>query len=302
MEKLILGSHVSFRKDSQLLGSVEEALSYGANALMLYTGAPQNTARSNIDLDLNKEAYKLMQNNDIDINNIIVHAPYIINPANNTNFDFNVAFLKQEIKRVSELGLKKLVLHPGSHIGIGVDKGIENIISVLNAAISPDYNVLICLETMAGKGNEIGRNFEEIARIIEGVEYKNMVTVCLDTCHLSDSGYDVSDFDSILADFDKTIGFDKLSCIHINDSKNECGMCKDRHENIGFGKIGFDNLMKIIYHPILKDVPKMLETPYVGKDDNSKERLYSPYKFEIDMIKTKTFDSNLLNMIREYYK
>lgn len=302
MENLIIGSHVSFKKDGQLLGSVEEALSYGANALMLYTGAPQNTARSTINIEYNTKAFELMKANNIDISNVVVHAPYIINPANHNNFDFNVSFLKQEIRRVSELGLKKLILHPGSHVGVGIEEGIENIIEVLNAAINPDCDILICLEVMAGKGSEIGRNFDEIAKIISGIVYKEKVMVCLDTCHLNDSGYDVSDFDSVLAEFDRIIGLDKLSCVHINDSKNTRASSKDRHENIGFGEIGFDNLINIIYHPKLKDVPKILETPYVGLNNESKDRLYPPYKFEIEMIRNKSFDADLLNVIREYYK
>ena len=303
MKNLILGCHVSFTKDSQLLGSVKEALSYGANTFMFYTGAPQNTNRSNIDLNLTSEAHELMENSNIDINNVVVHAPYIINLANNgNNYDFSVEFLKEEIKRTEALGVDKLVLHPGSHVGLGSEPGIKNIIEALNKIITKDQNVIICLETMAGKGSEVGISFEQIKQIIDGVNYKEKIGVCLDTCHINDAGYDLSNFDAVLDEFNSLIGLDKLKCIHINDSKNEIGMHKDRHENFGLGTIGFDKLLNIVYHDKLKDIPKILESPYVSIDDDSKKRLYPPYKFEIEMIRNKVFDNELLTKIRSYYK
>ena len=277
---LIIGSHVGYKKDSGLVGSVREALSYNANTFMFYTGAPQNTIRSNIDLDNVKEAYELMKNSNISKDNIIVHAPYIINLANPEKFDFSCRFLTEELKRVNAFGFKYLVLHPGSHIGLGVDKGITNIIKALNLVLENDFtNVTILLETMAGKGSEIGRNFDEIEAIIEGVKYKNRIGVCLDTCHLNDAGYDLSNFDDVLDLFDQIIGLDKVKCIHINDSKNIINSHKDRHENIGKGTIGLDNLMKIIFNKRLENVPKILETPYIdGK---------APYKEEIELIRSK---------------
>lgn len=293
--ELIIGSHVSFNKEKQMLLSVSEALSYKANTFMFYTGAPQNTKRVELDDKLTKEAIEVMKKNGIDINNIVIHAPYIINPANDKNRDFNISFLTQELKRVSALGVKKLVLHPGSHVGLGVDKGIDNIIDVLSNSVG-NTNVDICLETMAGKGTEIGRTFEEIKRIIDGVNNPH-IKVCLDTCHINDAGYDLTDFDKILDEFDSIIGLDKLAVVHINDSKNPKGAHKDRHENIGLGYIGFDNLIKIIYHEKLKDVPKVLETPYVGDDTK-----YPPYLFEIEMIRNKKFNNNLVNDIINYYK
>lgn len=301
MENLIIGSHVSFTKDKQLLGSVMEALSYNANTLMLYTGAPQNANRLPISESLTKEGLELMKKSNIDKNNVIVHAPYIINPSNSKNLDFNVSFLRQEIDRVMSLGLSKLVLHPGSHVGLGIEEGIKNTIEVLNKTLKEEDNIIICIETMAGKGTEIGSTFEQINEIIEGVKLQDKVGVCLDTCHINDAGYDVGDIDELLNEFDKIIGLNKLVCIHINDSKNIIWSHKDRHENFGLGTIGFDNLLKIIYHEKLKDVPKILETPYIG-DENTKDRLYPPYKFEIEMIKNKKFDPNLLENIREYYK
>lgn len=294
---MIIGSHVSFSKKEQLLGSVKECVSYGANTFMFYTGAPQNTVRMPIDINLRDEAFSLMKENGIDSKNVIVHAPYIVNLANEKNFLFSISFLRDELKRVEELGFDKVVLHPGSHAGIGSDKAIENIVYCLNKVLV-DTNVKILIETMAGKGTEVGINFSEIKRIIDGVNNKNLIGVCLDTCHIHDAGYDVSDFDSVLTEFDNIIGLDKLLCIHVNDSKNVIGAHKDRHENIGYGHIGFDNMINIIYNERVKDVPKILETPYVKDEKDS----YPPYKFEIEMIKDKKFNSNLYDDIIKFYK
>ena len=277
--ELIIGSHVSFKSNEQLIGSVKETIGYKANTFMFYTGAPQNTMRVPIDKNKTLEALELMKENGIDINNVVVHAPYIINPANPKNYDFNVSFLKQEIKRVESIGVTKLVLHPGSHVGLGVDEGIKYIINVLNDSLEPSDNVIVCLETMAGKGSEIGVNFEELKRIIDGVKLKEKIGICMDTCHLNDAGYDVSNFDKILDEFDKTIGIDYLKVIHINDSKNPMGSHKDRHENIGKGTIGFDNLINIIYNKRLDGIPKILETPYIDEK--------APYKEEIEEIRNK---------------
>lgn len=286
---LIIGSHVGYKKNDGLLGSVEEALSYGANTFMFYTGAPQNTVRSNIDKEITEKALLKMQESNIDKNNVIVHAPYIINLANTEKYEFAVDFLKEEISRCEQLEMSYLVLHPGSHVGLGVDTAINNIISGLNEVLK-NSKVTILLETMAGKGTEIGRNFDEIKRIIDGVENKNLIGVCMDTCHLNDAGYDVKNFDQLLEKFDDKIGLKYLKCIHINDSKNPLSSHKDRHENIGFGEIGFDTLINIIYNDKIKDVPKILETPYIDKKP--------PYKYEIEMIKNKTFNKNLLDDVK----
>ena len=290
---LIIGTHVSFTKDKQMLGSVIEALSYGANTFMFYTGAPQNTKRLAIDNKLTELAHNLMLNENINIKDVVVHAPYIINLANAQNHEFNVQFLKEEIRRVESLGVQLLVLHPGSHVGLGIEQGINNIIVALNECLNDKTNLVICLETMAGKGNEIGYSFDQIKKIIDGVEARDKVGVCLDTCHINDAGYDLNHFDEVLDEFDKIIGLDKLAVLHINDSKNGLGSKKDRHENIGYGTIGFDNLIKIIYHDKLKKVPKILETPYV---DTPVGKL-APYKFEIAMIRDRKFNSHLVNDI-----
>ena len=289
---LILGCHVSYKKDSQLLGSLNEALGYGANTFMFYTGAPQNTSRYPIDDSLTVEAFKKMKSMGFDYSKVVVHAPYIVNLANDDEIKFNFAvqFLKDELKRCSQLGIKNVVLHPGSHVGIGIDAGISNIARGLNMILG-EVDVRILLETMAGKGSEVGSKLEEIKRIIDLVDDKEHIGVCIDTCHLSDAGYDLRDFDKFLDKFDEVIGIDKIGCVHVNDSKNDLGSHKDRHENIGFGKIGFDTLMGVIYNKRLENIPKILETPYVDRE-------YPPYKFEIEMIKSKKFDSQLIDKIR----
>ena len=296
---LIIGSHVSFNKNEQLVGSVKEALSYGSNTFMFYTGAPQNTNRSDLDDKLSEEANKLMIENNIDKSKVIVHAPYIINLANDEkSYDFSINFLKQEISRCEKLGIESIVLHPGSHVGLGIQKGLDNIVFALKEVLKNDTNVDILLETMAGKGSELGTTTDELKYIIDNVSSDNL-KVCLDTCHLNDSGIDINEFDKYLEDFDKKIGISKIKCIHVNDSLNEKGSHKDRHANIGFGTIGFDTLINVIYNPIFEDIPKILETPYVTKDDSSKEKIYPPYKYEIDMIKKKSFNNEMINQIRK---
>lgn len=292
-----LGSHVSMSGKKMLLGSSEEAVSYGANTFMIYTGAPQNTRRKPVE-ELNIESgLAHMAENGID--EIIVHAPYIINIANTKKtqtFELGVNFLRSEIDRTQALKAKQIVLHPGAHVGAGAEKGIEKIIEGLNEVLEADEDVQIALETMAGKGTEIGRSFEELAKIIDGVTHNEHLSVCLDTCHIHDAGYDVvNDFDGVLNEFDKIIGIDRIKVVHVNDSKNERGARKDRHENIGFGHIGFKPLYDVIMHPQLRDIPKILETPYVGEDKKSKK---PPYKHEINMIKSGEFDEHLLEKIQ----
>ena len=290
---LLIGSHVGFKKDTQILGSLEEALSYGSTTFMFYTGAPQNTKRCEISDELTLLALNKMKDTGIDYSKVIVHAPYIINLANNKDpdkFMFSVRFLQEEVERCSKLGIKNMVLHPGSHVGLGIDEGISNIVTGLNMILD-NSDVTILLETMAGKGTEIGSNFNEIKKIINGVHNKERIGVCMDTCHMNDAGYDLTDFDKLLNYFDEVVGLEFLHCIHINDSKNEKSSHKDRHENIGFGTIGFDTLISIIYNERLSDIPKILETPYVGE--------YPPYKYEIEMIKNKKFDHNIIEKIKE---
>ena len=299
---MLIGSHVSFNKNSQLLGSVEEALKYGENAFMFYTGAPQNTNRCIIDKNNMNKAIILMNKNYIDYSNVVVHAPYIINLCNENNFSFSVKFLKEELKRCNILGIKKLVLHPGSHIGLGENIGLNYIIKGLNEVLdNTNYDVTILLETMSGKGTELGTSINQLKYIIDNIHDNKHIGVCLDTCHLNDSGINLEYFDDYLEEFDKLIGINKIGCIHINDSKNSINSHKDRHENIGFGTIGFNTLIKIIYNKKLENIPKILETPYIKDLENDKIS-YPPYKFEIEMIRNKKFNDNLLDDVRNYYK
>ena len=282
---MIIGSHVHF-KNRQILDSALEAVQYNANTFMFYTGAPQNTIRSSIKKEYLEEAKKIMVENNIDINNVICHAPYIINLANNleeSKYEFSKEFLRKELDRCEELEVKYLVLHPGSSVKIDRNIAIDNIVRAINDITKKDDKCIILLETMAGKGTEIGCNLEEIAYIVKNV--KNNIGVCLDTCHLNDSGININNFDDYLDEFEKQVGIDKIKCVHVNDSKNEINTHKDRHENFGFGTIGFDALMNVINNNRLKDVPKILETPYI--EDKP------PYKFEIEMIKEGKFNPNL---------
>lgn len=285
---MLIGSHVKFNSKGQLLESLNEALSYGSTTFMFYTGAPQNTIRSKISSEITEKAKEVMKEHNMKIEDIIVHAPYIINLANDNDdakYNFSINFLIQEVKRCEEIGVKYLVLHPGSHVGLGIEKGIQNIIFALNKVNESNDSVIILLETMAGKGSEVGSNLDEIKEIIDGVTDKSKIGVCLDTCHLSDSGYDITDFDKILDELDKKIGHSYLHCVHVNDSKNVRGARKDRHENIGYGMLGFDNLIKIIYNKRLDNIPKILETPWY--EDRPL------YKEEIEMIKNKKFNDKL---------
>jgi deoxyribonuclease-4 len=264
---------------------------------MIYTGAPQNTNRSDISKDITNKAHLLLKELKIDLNDVIVHAPYIVNLSNykdERSRDFAISFLKQEIDRCEQLGLSNLVLHPGSHVGLGEEVGLKNTVDALNIILSKDSKVNILIETMSGKGTEIGYKIDHLKYIIDNVKYNDKIKICLDSCHLNDSGYDISNFDSILDEIDSKIGIDKIKCIHINDSKNNISDKKDRHSNIGFGTLGFNNIINIIYNKRLENIPKILETPYVNG--------YPPYKFEIEMIKNKEFNPELLENIVNYYK
>ncbi|MFV0288209.1 MAG: deoxyribonuclease IV [Mycoplasmatales bacterium] len=281
-----IGSHVSMKGKEMLEGSVNEALSYEANALMIYTGAPQNTRRKPIEELKIAEGHKLLQANNIPIEDVIIHAPYIINLGNTIKpetFQLAVDFLKLEIQRVEAIGAKYVVLHPGAHVGEGTEAGLKQIVKGLNEVLTKDQKAIICLETMAGKGSECGKTFEELAYIIKNVELPEKLGVCLDTCHIHDAGYNLTKPQELLQQFDEIIGLDKLKVIHLNDSVNEIGAAKDRHANIGYGKIGFETLMNFIKQPELNDLVKILETPYIN------ERTKSPYKEEIAMIKSGTF-------------
>lgn len=295
---MLLGSHVSMSGKKMLLGAAEEAASYGASTFMIYTGAPQNTRRKAID-EMNIPAGKeFMAENGL--SNIVVHAPYIINLGNTVKpemFPFAIQFLREEIERAEALGATQITLHPGAHVGAGPEVGIARIVEGLNEVLTKDQTAQIALETMAGKGTEIGRTFEEIAKIIDGVTLNEKLSVTFDTCHTNDAGYDVkNDFDGVMTEFDRVIGLDRLKVLHINDSKNPQGSHKDRHANIGFGTIGFDTLNTIVHDARFEQVSKILETPYVGKD---KKKAYAPYGKEITMFKEQKFDPTIFPELLE---
>ena len=289
-----LGSHVSMSGKDMLLGSAKEAVSYGADTFMFYTGAPQNTRRRDIS-ELNiGPAWEYMKEHGID--QIIVHAPYIINLGNTVKpetFSLATEFLSKEIERTQACRSQILILHPGAHVGAGAEAGTAQIIKGLNEVLGADTGCFIALETMAGKGSEIGRSFEELARIYDGVKYNSKLRVCFDTCHTSDSGYDIiHHFDDVMDEFDRILGKEQIAVFHINDSKNKPGAQKDRHENTGFGHIGFDALNYIVHHPDFQDIPKILESPYVPSPTLPKKS-YAPYKYEIAMLRKGVFNPHM---------
>lgn len=293
-----IGSHVGMSGKDMLLGSAKEAVSYGANTFMFYTGAPQNTRRKDIS-ELNIDAaWTYMEKHGI--HEVVVHAPYIINLGNAVKpetYELAVNFLRTEIARTEACKSKVLILHPGAHVGEGTDTGTSQIIKGLNEVLTKDTNLYIALETMAGKGSEVGRSFEELARIYDGVTFSDKLRVCFDTCHTHDSGYDIiHDFDGVIGEFDRMIGKDQIAVFHINDTKNPVGAKKDRHENIGFGEIGFNALSYIVHHPDFQDVPKILETPYIPSPTKAK-KAYAPYRHEIEMLLENRFDPEMKEKI-----
>lgn len=293
---VLIGSHVSMKGKEMLLGAAQEAASYNASTFMIYTGAPQNTRRKALD-EMNIPAGEAFCKEN-GLSDIVVHAPYIINLGNTIkpeNFGFAVEFLRAEIVRAEALGATQITMHPGAHVGAGAEAAIQQIVKGLNEVLHPGQTAQIALETMAGKGTEIGRSFDEIAKIIDGVTLNEKLSVTLDTCHTNDAGYNVKeDFDGVLNEFDHIIGLDRLKVVHVNDSKNPMGSHKDRHENIGFGTIGFEALNKIVHHEALTKVPKILETPFVGEDKKNKK---APYGHEINMFRKQEFNPNVLDDI-----
>lgn len=283
---LKIGSHVSMSGKNMFLNSVREAAGYEANTFMLYTGAPQNTRRKPVE-ELNIDAgWEAMHQYGME--EFVVHAPYIINLANTVKpetFQLAVDFLTLEVQRTAAMKSQILILHPGAHVGAGVEAGTAQIIKGLNKVLAESDGCYIALETMAGKGSEIGRTFEELAAIYDGVCHPERLRVCFDTCHTHDAGYDIiNDFDGVIEQFDRILGKDQIAVFHINDSKNPCGAHKDRHANIGQGEIGFDALHAIVHHPDFENIPKILETPYLVDPENPK-KTYPPYKEEIALLR-----------------
>ena len=282
---LLIGSHVSMNGPDYYLGSVKEAISYGSTTFMFYTGAPQNSYRKPLEELKIEEGRKLLKEQGFDENKIIVHAPYIINAANKNRtdlLDLSIKTIINELRRTYAFGAKILVLHPGNHLGLGAEEAIQTLAESLDQVFAQDgTDVRIAIETMAGKGSEIGTCFEDVKKILDTCKYPNRLGVCLDTCHVHDAGYNVNDPDALLAEFDKIIGLDRLLVVHLNDSKNIRGAHKDRHENLGYGEIGFEALCEIANHPLLRDIPKILETPYINEK--------APYADEISMLRDEKF-------------
>lgn len=297
---LKIGSHVGMSGKEMFLGSAKEAVSYGANTFMVYTGAPQNTRRKDVSELRIEEGWIYMREHGIE--EIVIHAPYIINMANTVKketFELAVDFMNLELSRSEAMGSKLLIVHPGAHVGAGTEAGIDKIAEALNEVLHRDSKVCVALETMAGKGSEIGRSFEELARIYDKVSCNDKLRVCFDTCHISDAGYDIiHDFDGVMDRFDKLLGKDQIGVFHINDSKNVPGAAKDRHENIGFGYIGFEALNYIVHHKDFSEVPKILETPYVT-DKNQPKKSWAPYRMEIEMLRSGVFDTALKERLAE---
>ena len=291
INKILIGSHVGMNGPSYFVGSVKDALKCNETCFMFYTGAPQNSIRTPIEKCKIEEGLKLMEENNLNIKNCIVHAPYLINLGNIDEYKNQLGrdLLISELRRTSAFHVDKIVLHPGLHVHNGEEVALKKIVESLDYVFSVDNtNVMILIETMAGKGTEVGKTFEEVAYILDNSKYPSRLGVCLDTCHINDGGYDVSNVDKVLDEFDKVIGLNKLKAIHLNDSKNARGSHKDRHENIGFGTIGFDTLNAWVKHEALRNVPKILETPYI----NDK----MPYKEEIEMLKEGKFNPSLKDL------
>lgn len=286
MSKIKLGCHVGMAGKEMFLASAKEAASYGANVFMLYTGAPQNTRRKDIS-ELNIEAgWEYARQHGIE--EIVVHAPYIINLANTVKpetYELAVEFLEKEIIRTAAMRSRIMVLHPGSHVNAGVEAGIAQVIKGLNTVLNQnDDDVYIALETMAGKGSEVGRTFEELKAIYDGVDKKDRLRVCFDTCHINDAGYDiVNHYDEVFEEFDKVIGLDRIAVFHINDSMNPLGAHKDRHANIDKGSIGYETLHRLVHDERFIDVPKILETPWLAEEGSDK-KTKPPYKEEIEWL------------------
>lgn len=297
-----IGCHVGNSGPLMLAGSIKEALSYDANCFMVYLGPPQNTIRKPIESMNANVMAEIAKENNINLDDIIIHAPYIVNLArkDKEKFDFAVRFIATEVSGVHNIGCKYLVLHPGSAVDSERVDALNQVANGINEIIklTPDARTVVAIETMAGKGNEVGKTFEEIKYIIDLVEDKTRVGVCLDTCHINDGGYDlVNNYENVINEFDQVIGLEYLKVIHVNDSKNLLSSHKDRHENIGFGSLGFETIMKIFNDERFVNIPKILETPYVASIDNKNN--YPPYKYEIAMIKNGVFDPNLKDKIRE---
>lgn len=276
---LKIGCHLSVSNGYESMG--KDALSIGANTFQFFTRNPRGSKAKDIDLEDVEELIKLTKENDFV--KLIGHAPYTLNicSANERTREFALEVLEDDLKRMEYLPNNYYNFHPGSHLKQGVEIGIKYIEDALNKILKPEQTTTVLLETMAGKGTEIGNTFEEIKEIMQNVVLKDKVGVCLDTCHVYDAGYDiVNDLDGVLSEFDKIIGLEKLYAIHLNDSKNPFASHKDRHETIGDGYIGFEGITRIINHPKLYNLPFFLETPNdINGHGEEIKKLRQAYKY-----------------------
>lgn len=257
---LNIGCHLSVSDGYENMG--RQALSLGGNTFQFFTRNPRGGKAKAIDKNDTDALIILMENNNF--SKILAHAPYTLNPcsANERTREFAFETMEDDLHRMEYLPDNMYNFHPGSHVGQGVEKGIEMIAEVLNKVLWEDMTTTVLLETMAGKGSEIGRSFDELKAIIDRVELKDKLGVCLDTCHVFDGGYDIkNNLEDVLENFDKTLGLNRLKALHLNDSKNPLGSHKDRHEKIGEGYIGLEAFKNIVTHPVLKELPCFLETP-----------------------------------------
>lgn len=271
---LNIGCHLSSSKGFENMG--KEALGIGANTFQFFTRNPRGGAAKKIDETDVEKLRILIQDNKF--SKILAHAPYTLNAcsADEKIRNFAIDTMADDLIRMEHIPNNMYNFHPGSHVKQGVDIGIVYISNMLNKILKPEMTTMVLLETMAGKGSEIGSNFEELKSIIDRVDFSEKVGVCLDTCHVYDAGYDiVNDLDGVLEEFDRIIGLDKLKAVHLNDSKNPFKSHKDRHEKIGEGFIGLDIFTKIINHPQLLNIPFFLETP----------NELSGYAYEIDLLR-----------------
>ena len=286
---MVIGTHMSIAKG--IVKTAENVVKMNADTMQIFSRNPRG---SNYKDPTVKEAEEFQRiRREAGFGAILAHAPYTMNLASAKPevYEFACTVIREDVTRMDRLGIENLVFHPGSHTGIGAEAGIQNIIAGLDQAITGKENITVLLETMSGKGTEIGWRFEELKAIRDGVSHPERIGICLDTCHVFAAGYDiVNSYEDVINEFDSVIGLEYLKVIHLNDSKNQLGSHKDRHENIGFGNVGFNALLKVLNDKRFEQIPKILETPYVSV---SKLESYPPYKEEIEMLKKQTFNENL---------
>lgn len=267
---LTIGCHMSVAKGFEKMGLT--AVKIGANTLQFFTRNPRGSKAKELD-QKDIAAFRLLMN-EHHFGKILAHAPYTLNPASSNGHtrEFALETLRDDLIRMESLPGNYYNFHPGSHVGGGVQTGIDLISDALNQILFPNQSTIVLLETMAGKGSEIGGSFQELRRIIDGVELQEKLGICLDTCHVSDGGYDIAGrLDQVLEEFDHVIGLSRLKAVHLNDSLNPLGSHKDRHANIGKGMLGLEAFERMINHPVLRDLPFYLETP--NDDDGHGEEI-----------------------------